>query len=246
MKAPPRRDLELNELGWWANWATAQRLGRDAYLLSSEDFPEVFFNRGVLLSCDSEPSLKGLEALSRTMGATPALTVFGSCQGMIRTLVASGYQRKDTFVVMIAAPGVGAYGRRVEARPAENARDWAEAYLKAFYGEVRLLPAVAKIVGPLVKDGSTTLLEAEVDGKVAGTLAAFRTEGLMGVYCVGTVPEFRRRGVAGALLAHARALASSEGRTILLQTLESDGVVPFYQRRGFRILYRKILMMKKG
>ena len=134
----------------------------------------------------------------------------------------------------------------VEVGRARSADVWVDAYLKAFYGELGLSPTVRKIVKPLMGSDSSTLLEAKVDGEVAGTLAAYRTDRILGVYCVGTIPGFRRRGVAGALLAHARGLALAERRTLILQTLESDGVVAFYLRRGFRVLYRKVLMTKKG
>lgn len=171
--------------------------------------------------------------------------VFDSCHRATGILASSGYEREDVMTVLTATRErndvVG-----VEVGRARSADVWVDAYLKAFYGELGLSPTVRKIVKPLMGSDSSTLLEAKVDGEVAGTLAAYRTDRILGVYCVGTIPGFRRRGVAGALLAHARGLALAERRTLILQTLESDGVVAFYLRRGFRVLYRKVLMTKKG
>ena len=219
-------------------------MGKNAYLLSSKELPEVFYNRGGLLSCSSVASLKALEDMFSALRVRPALMMFESCSAATRALAGSGYRREDVMTVM-AATGEATDEAGVETGQATSAKTWAEAYLRAFYGELRLLPTVTKIVKPLIRSESVTLFEAKLDGKVAGTLAAYRTEGLLGAYCVGTVPGLRGRGVAGALVAHARDVASSEGRTVFLQTLESDGVVPFYLRRGFRALYRKILMTKK-
>ena len=103
MKAPPRRDLELNELGWWANWAKLQWVGKDAYLLSSKELPETFYNRGGLLSCDSIASLRSLEGKFSVLGARPALMVFDGCRGAARALAGSGYLVEDTMTVMTAA-----------------------------------------------------------------------------------------------------------------------------------------------
>ena len=245
MKTPPRRDLELNELGWWGKWAKLEWLGKDAYLLSSKEFPETFYNRGGLLSCGSVASLRPLEGRLSALGARPALMVFDSCRGAARALASSGYRKEDTMTVMASASSAAGEAG-VETGRAKSARAWAEAYLKAFYGELSLLPTVLRIVRQLMQNDRTTILEARLEGRAAGTLAAYRTGGLLGVYCVGTTPGFRGRGAAGALIAHASDLASSEGRVLFLQTLESDGVVPFYLRRGFRVLYRKNLMTKKG
>ena len=98
----------------------------------------------------------------------------------------------------------------------------------------------------LVRNRSATLLEARLDGTVAGVLAVFRTRRLAGIYCVGTVPKFRRRGVAGALLDRAAEIAASEGRRLILQTLKSDGVEDFYSKRGFVDLYRKTFLRRES
>ena len=245
MRILPRRDFELNELGWWANWAKLEWVAEDAYLLSSKELPEVFYNRGGLLSCSSIASLESIEEKLGASRARPALMVFDSCRRATRILDSSGYLREDVMTVM-AATGKRNDAAGVEVGRAKSAEVWAEAYLKAFYDDLGLLPTVRRIVKPLLGNGSTTLFEAKLDGEVAGTLAAYRTERMLGVYCVGTVPGFRRRGVADALLARARELALTEGRTVILQSLESDGVVTFYLRRGFRVQYRKVLMTKKG
>ena len=76
-------------------------------------------------------------------------------------------------------------------------------------------------------------------------MAMFRTRGIVGAYCVGTVPEFRKKGVATALLARARQIATEEGRSLILQTLNSDGVLQFYLRRGFEVIYSKKVLTRK-
>ena len=76
-------------------------------------------------------------------------------------------------------------------------------------------------------------------------MAMFRTRGIAGAYCVGTVPEFRKKGVATALLARARQIATEEGRSLILQTLNSDGVLQFYLRRGFEVIYSKKVLTRK-
>jgi len=248
LKAIRRLDLELNELKWWANWANLQWSGSGAYLLSSEEMPEVFFNRGGLTDCGARTAVvnrleKGLIALGRM----PALTVFESCHQAIGTLSRKGYEIADRMTVMEAEDGVHSRGDSpARVRLSSSMEKWSKAYLSAFYGELDLLPVTRKIVDRVRGLDSVTLLEAEVDGTVAGVSALFRTERLLGAYCIGTVPRFRERGVAGALLNHTWSVASSEGRSLVLQVLESDGARRFYEKRGFRAVYAKAIMEKKG
>jgi GNAT superfamily N-acetyltransferase len=134
-------------------------------------------------------------------------------------------------------------------QPVEVSTDpgsWTLAYLRSFYGDVGLSGAVEPVVSSLSKSKQVTFLESRAGGTLAGVLALFRTPGLAGVYCVGTVPEQRNKGIASSLLARARQIADSEGRVMILQTLESDGALQFYLNRGFEELYDKIVLEKSS
>ncbi len=248
MKAIRRLDLELNELGWLANWGSLEWLGPNAYLLSSRGIPELFFNRGGVTSCTVPvAAVAWIEKKLDATGRPPVVTVFESCEQARTNLSRAGYEIADRMIVMEAKNGVHLpEGPSVSTKKPSSAEKWSRAYLSAFYGELNLLPVTRGIVEKLGKMDKVTLLEADVGGTVAGVTALYQTEGLLGAYGVGTVPRFRRRGVGGALLKHASDIASSEGRSLILQTLESDRAQRFYERRGFRAVYAKVLMKKKG
>jgi len=243
---PRRRALELNELEWWSNWTKLKWLGRNAYVLSARGFPEFFFNRGGLIECRSFSSSIGrLETSLHGLGVKPVVTVYETCHDARSRLVRKGYRTKDTMTVLKSTSRYSSgLDNDVEIGPASSARQWSRAYLLSFYGELGLLTAVANVVRRVMSSDSATLLEARRDRKVAGVLAIYRTPRLAGVYCVGTVPGFRRRGIAGMLLGRANEIASSERRTLILQTLTSDKAEQFYLKRGFTPLYRKVLMEK--
>jgi len=128
---------------------------------------------------------------------------------------------------------------------ATSTHGWTDAYLRAFYGDEDLSPCVSPIVARLLKAKGVTLLECRITGATVGVLAIFRTHGLGGVYCVGTVPEYRRLGVAAAMLAEAKRIIEGEGRRLVLQALTSEGAVDYYLRRGFEILYSKQVLERK-
>ena len=247
MESPSRADFELNEALWWSNWARVTWLGSSAYLLASKDFREPFFNRACILDCRRvDATAAWAEGRLMSENARSTFTVFDSCTKAVRRLRASGYTPVDTMNVLLSTDSTkSATQARVTFNERPAADSWTRAYLQAFYGDQELAPLVTPIATRLLKLKAVTLLEARVGDETAGVLAIYRTAGLAGVYCVGTVPGHRRRGVAGALLSKARAVAAVEGRRLFLQSLESDGTSRYYLERGFRLLYSKKLLSKQ-
>jgi GNAT superfamily N-acetyltransferase len=244
LRALDRRSAELNEIRWWSRWARLRWHG-EGYLLSSDALREPFFNRAGALTCGAlEGTTPWAERELRGAGLDSTLLVFDRCAS-VKGLVASGYEQTDTMTVLRSnAPRKG--GRPgVEVRASTDPDGWTAAYLRSFYGDETLTDVVRPIVAALKDSRAVTLLEAGAAGETAGVLAMFRTPGLVGVYCVGTVPELRGRGVATALLARAWKNAQAEGRILILQTLTSDGALQFYLGRGFEEVYSKRVLKKK-
>jgi len=246
--SPSRRDLELNEARWWSNWARVAWLGSFGYVLTSEDFREPFFNRACILNCrgaDATVAWAEERLTANDMGLT--ITIPGSCTRAVMRLEASGYRPVDEMTVMISKDlGRSASEAQIAVNERPAADRWTRAYLEAFYGDQELAPYVTPIVARLLERSDVTLLEARVGGETAGVLAMFRTKGLIGVYCVGTIPEHRRKGVAGSLLSKAKSIAGAEGRHLVLQALASDVSTRFYLEKGLRILYSKQLLSKES
>jgi ribosomal protein S18 acetylase RimI-like enzyme len=68
----------------------------------------------------------------------------------------------------------------------------------------------------------------------------------LGVYCVGTLPEMRHQGIASALITKAEKTAADLGcKYLTLQTISSDGVVPLYLKLGFKIEFRRAVLLRR-
>ena len=176
------------------------------------------------------------------MGTT--ILAFDSCG--VGPLLSAGYSKTDEMTVPHSTKPIPAPGAQHPISSSSDPREWTLAYLQSFYGGEDLARVIQPKVASLMGSKGVTLLQARVGGETAGVSALFRTRGLMGVYCVGTVPKFRRQGVATALLVRAKEIAASEGRALVLQTLASDGAVAFYRARGFARLYSKVVLEKKA
>ncbi|MDA4125417.1 MAG: GNAT family N-acetyltransferase [Thaumarchaeota archaeon] len=239
------KDLELNETGWWSHWADVRWNGERSYVMLSSVFDEYFFNRAGFVGCaDGQDDVAKIEAEFEASERPPCFSVQGGCEELIGKLNARGYTKFDEMAVMqLGQPRFKkATSLKVLRGPDVKTTEWAATYLLSFYGDLSLNEPVARIVERLALEPSVALFAGEKDGKTVGVLGAFRSPGLLGVYCIGTLGEHRGMGIAGALIHEVSAVASAEGRLLVLQTIVSDRVEDFYTRGGFRRLYLKHLM----
>jgi ribosomal protein S18 acetylase RimI-like enzyme len=82
-------------------------------------------------------------------------------------------------------------------------------------------------------------VSAVVDGKVAACAMAVSGGGQTGLFCMTTRPQFRRRGLAGALLGEVAAWAAARGDAgVYLQVMrENDAAKGLYRKAGFAHRY---------
>jgi predicted GNAT family acetyltransferase len=239
------RDLELNEVGWWSHWGDVKWFNNNAWVLTSEHFPEQFFNRGGFIECGSSRDVEEMEKLFTERNLAPCFFVRESCAQILTHMKRAGYAEMDGMAVMTPRrPGLKESGEEIQVSAVAGTalRDWVRVYLLSFYGDLSLMKPVSEIVGSVGDQPEVTFLIGTIEGEAAGALALYRTKNLLGVYCVGTLPEFRKKGVAATILCRAKNTAIAEHRRMVLQTILSDGYTGFYTARGFDTLYVKTLM----
>jgi hypothetical protein len=242
------KDLELNEAGWWSHWSDVQWTGETSYVMLSPDFDEYFFNRAGFVDCSSGlDDVVKIEAKFEAAGRPPVYSVQTECKELAALLNSRGFTSFDEMSVMQL--GQLKFKKATDLKIMQDqdieTTEWAATYALSFYGNLSLQGPVARIVHQLAEEPSVILVSGQKHGKTVGVLAASRTPGLLGVYCVGTRVENRGLGVAGSMIHEASKIASAEGRLLILQTIVSDGFEEFYARGGFHRLYLKHLMRRR-
>jgi len=75
-----------------------------------------------------------------------------------------------------------------------------------------------------------------------GCCLLFEKNNNIGLYCLGTVRDFRNKGVARQLIGNAIKIAKdNDYNTLVMQTLTEEKYDEFYKKLGFRTIYEKKL-----
>jgi GNAT superfamily N-acetyltransferase len=215
----------------------------------SSNFDEYFFNRAGFVDCrGGQDAIPKIEAEFDALARPSCFSVQEDCRVIKAVLESRGYAGFDKMSVMqLEQPKFNtAAGLTVLSGQEVGTAEWAATYSLSFYGRLVMQDSLSIIVERLGTKPSVTLFAGQRDGKTLGVLAAFRTPGLLGIYCVGTLREHRRLGVAGSLINEAGRMASAEGRLLILQTIASEKVDDFYAKGGFHRLYTKQLVRREA
>ena len=74
----------------------------------------------------------------------------------------------------------------------------------------------------------------------AGCGLLFNKHRVNGLYCLGTVESFRRQGLAGEIVEASLDIAKKQNNNILIcQAFTNEGLVEFYKKLGFQLVYKK-------
>ena len=107
---------------------------------------------------------------------------------------------------------------------------WAQTAWQGFGGGAFDTPMnYYKLAEAFKNDTGLQLYIADYDGEHAGTFLTTNEKNLMGVYYFATIPEFRRKGIARAMMSKICELA--DGKIIVLQATPAG--LPFYKKFGF-------------
>ncbi len=242
------KEQELNELRWWSHWAKVLMLDETSYIITSPVFQEPLFNHATIVG-DKRNSVEAIDRavkLFRDVGVPPSFFVIDDrrYEGAKSALMSSGFSSKDMLEVMVAKRALEYPETSVKMAEANaDVSAWVKSYVASFYDGDAPVSAIESAAANAAKDKDASLLVARRGEEVLGQLALFRQGGLLGAYCVGTIPLHRRSGVAGQMLAYAIRGAEKQNLRLVLQTFASDDLAGFYSSRGFETVYRKLVML---
>jgi len=194
--------------------------------------------------------LDRVEDFYRSRGVPATIVVSPLADAGLLTLLGQrGYRIAEFNSVLIRRigknePFKSPVGITLERTTEETAKSWARAIAQGFSDIVPVSPEI--FAGFVTLPRALNFL-ARIDGTVAGGCCGriIPEARIAALYGTATLPEFRRRGVQSALIArrlHEAALAGCEYAVV--STQPGSGSQRNMERRGFRVAYTKVVMMR--
>lgn len=116
-----------------------------------------------------------------------------------------------------------------------EAERWAEAVWRGFGAESGAPKNLAALVREMKTDKALQLVTARIEDRDAGTFLLASDPSRAGIYYFAVLPEFRRHGVATAMMAEILRLARNGDKPLIVLQATPAGV-PFYRTVGFEPL----------
>ncbi len=132
------------------------------------------------------------------------------------------------------------YSKVVTLTADDNAEKWSLACGLAFGYTID-----ANVIQRLLSNVNATVLAYLVEGEIAGTAISYQTCDALGIHQLGTVPSFRKMGVAAALMDYIinKAKQSDVINNVCLQA--SPAGIHLYEKMGFQALGKLTSMVLK-
>lgn len=125
--------------------------------------------------------------------------------------------------------------------------NWIDVFCRSF-DSIHIKDEVTNIISKHYKKLTLLVAHHYLDQikYLAGCCLLYEKKESIGLYCLGTIQQFRRKGVARELIANAVRIAKNNGHNLLIvQTLTKERYEEFYKKLGFRTIYKKMLYSYK-
>jgi GNAT superfamily N-acetyltransferase len=239
--------MEKNEWAFCSLWAKEIfRLRYGVALVNPRLAGDYFFNRATIENNDDSNYEDETNHVSQSTAYKNLAKIFWKekmdcyLYFVSKNPSLQGLKVIDTMQVLRSTGEIEHFKTKVQvaAKP-EDISAWVDIFCRSFSVPI-WQDEVTRIITS--KINKLALLLAYRGNIASGCAAIFTHSQVSGLYCLGTVPEQRNKGVAKSILNYAKFFAKKQNSIFLfLQTLESEKLVDMYKRSGFEVKYTKTI-----
>ncbi len=200
-----------------------------------------FFNRLTEISCkDLDDMISRSEDIFTDINVRPFIHCMSN--DLKIKLEEYNYQLYDKISVLLLESAYlikGVEGIIIKEVLLDELQSWVDVYAIAFDSFAYREEIYDRLI-----NADLNLYIANVKDKIVGCMALLATRELLGLYCLGVLPEYRRLGVASSLIRYGYEHAKINSKMLFLQTFISENLVRYYIKHGFTQMYIKDVYTK--
>jgi len=226
--------IESNDLGFTAIWSKTTQLECGTLFMNTRLSDDFFFDKLTNITCLSEKMIDETINHFHQNNMRPFVYTLNNPR-LEDFLLKKNFKFYDTQHVLKKDTILEGENSSIHHIEKKDSRLWAEVFCKS-YDCYEWIGEVNKIV-----QNSFSQVEYLVDAKQnASCVALYEKNSILGLYCLGTLPEKRKKGLATLLIKYALNKVKIKNLDFLmLETYQRDGLLGFYSKLGFEKVYEK-------
>ena len=222
---------EAVDLAFTGLWSNSINLRCGVFFFNQDLSNDIFFDKLSNITCLDKTLDDSLELFERYR-TTPYLYMLNR-PDLERDLLQKNFRLYDTQHVLVKTPD-SATGPQAHKISNEESMVWSKIFCSA-YDCNEWISSVDKIV-----KRSVNSMEYYIDDSASSCVALYESNSMLGLYCLGTVPEMRKKGHAASLINFAIDVVKRRSlEFLMLETYQRDKLLDFYLNLGFKEIYRK-------
>ena len=220
--------VDLAFTGFWSN-SLDLKCGT---LFYNQNLPDdIFFNKLTKLTCLDDKTLDESLCVFEKHHTRPYIYILNNPE--FEKKLKQNFKFYDTQHVLTKIPEsvTATQARKISH---DESLLWSEIFCSAYDCHDWLAS-----VDAIVKKSSNSI-EYYIDKSYSSCVALYESNSMLGLYCLGTVPNMRKKGFAASLVEFA--LNQTKLRNLeflMLETYGRDHLLDFYFKLGFKEIYQK-------
>jgi GNAT superfamily N-acetyltransferase len=224
--------IESNDNGFTGIWSNAEQLECGTLFLNSKLSDDLFFNKLTNITCTSEKMVEESIGKFQKNSSKPYIYSLNYPE-FENMLEKKGFVYYETQHVL-----------KKRTIPPKKSK-----CIKIGHGDISIWTRIfcdaydcqewATSVRSILEN-SLSSVDYYMDESNSSCMALYEKNSILGLYCLGTIPNKRRQGTARSLIDYALYEVNSRNlEFLMLETYEKDNLLKFYSNLGFDSIYTK-------
>lgn len=224
--------VEDNDLGFTSLWTQTVNLQCGTFFFNEELLNDIFFDKLTNVTCTNEQMIADSLGLFHEYKTTPFVYSLNYPE-FDTMLLRRNFTLYDTqHVLKKNDDSKGIF--KVQKITSDDSMLWSKTFCDAYNCYEWIIP-----VDRIVRN-SLSSAEYFVDESISSCMALYEKNSVLGLYCLGTIPGMRRKGLAESLIDFAQCEVKRRNLSFLmLETYKRDNLLDFYSKLGFQEIYKK-------